>query len=1027
MALTQNQQIVHQMYIAYYQRPADPEGLAYWVDQIETAGGWPNVAAAFGAPENAEYTALYGGKTRAEIVADLYQSAFGRAAVQSEIDFWADSDFADTSLGFAIISGAQNDDLATVTNKVAFAEEIVALTVTNAGYAQIADVKAVLTAIDANSDVSASAVKSAIEANTVGDTFTLTAGTDNIFGTANNDTIVATDLTYNAANDVVADSTTTDSDTLNFAVTTDDTDLNLTGAIIGIENVNVNVNQFSNASFALDLNGVSGANTSVDVTQVGSSVNTIAISNVATGTISLSSDFTTSSVATDADADIVVNTAGVTNAITQTGTANTLEIVGTGATSTTLAAAAATDSVKLTTTGEAIVTATAGLSGTAGVLTVDSQKGALVTATSAKTVNITAVEDADIVAAANATDITVSAAGTNNDIVASSSTLSAGAATTVNLSGNGAAVEYDLQSSNLVSTINISGDQNVEVVVDGANIDALANDKLTVVDTSTAGESRLSLQAAGTVDLSAAAVDVIALEADQVGDTTTVATGANVQVAVDQGAAATITAAVSTAATNTLNLNINDNATAVNVLALTTNVLSNFKTINVALTDSLTVTTSLNAGTADVVVTGAGALTLDGVTAASVDASDVTGVVTADLDGLATVGTLKTGNKADVIDVTAALTTGSYAISTGAGNDTINMTDADVVINGGDGNDTVAFAATTDLTGQAFDLTSIELVTIAAGATVTVDSEEITGETFIVNGANATSSVLDVTVIESTVDLSNLSLNDALLANTVIDGTAFTGVLSATVTGTNGGDTITVDGGKASTANGGAGNDTITGGAAADTLNGDAGDDTLNGAGGNDILNGGAGVDTLNGGIGNDSITGGEGADLVFGGAGADTISLTETTAAADVVGYQALTEGSAAGVAAGTFTGFDVVTGFGTGDTVKFDDDLSDNNIANAFVDNKYVVASDAAVTASNDLTTAADFTNVDKVVAFLNDAAGYSGTASEKDVVGITFGGNTNLYGVSNDGTQAVVATEVTLIGTYDAELAVADITIA
>jgi len=174
MALTQNQQIVHQMYIAYYQRPADPEGLAYWVDQIETAGGWPNVAAAFGAPENAEYTALYGGKTRAEIVADLYQSAFGRAAVQSEIDFWADSDFADTSLGFAIISGAQNDDLATVTNKVAFAEEIVALTVTNAGYAQIADVKAVLTAIDANSDVSASAVKSAIEANTVGDTFTLT-------------------------------------------------------------------------------------------------------------------------------------------------------------------------------------------------------------------------------------------------------------------------------------------------------------------------------------------------------------------------------------------------------------------------------------------------------------------------------------------------------------------------------------------------------------------------------------------------------------------------------------------------------------------------------------------------------------------------------------------------------------------------------------------------------------------------------------------------------------------------------------
>lgn len=58
MELTALQQLVHQMYIAYYQRPADPDGLQYWVDQLEQNGDWTAVSAAFGAPENEENQAL---------------------------------------------------------------------------------------------------------------------------------------------------------------------------------------------------------------------------------------------------------------------------------------------------------------------------------------------------------------------------------------------------------------------------------------------------------------------------------------------------------------------------------------------------------------------------------------------------------------------------------------------------------------------------------------------------------------------------------------------------------------------------------------------------------------------------------------------------------------------------------------------------------------------------------------------------------------------------------------------------------
>ena len=53
MAASAYFETVQKIYIAFYQRPADPAGLKYWAEQIDKAGGNPNaVITAFGTPDS---------------------------------------------------------------------------------------------------------------------------------------------------------------------------------------------------------------------------------------------------------------------------------------------------------------------------------------------------------------------------------------------------------------------------------------------------------------------------------------------------------------------------------------------------------------------------------------------------------------------------------------------------------------------------------------------------------------------------------------------------------------------------------------------------------------------------------------------------------------------------------------------------------------------------------------------------------------------------------------------------------------
>lgn len=117
---------IQKFYIAYYGRPADPEGLAYWVAQLEQNGG--NLTAildAFGT--SAEYEIRFGALSPQEQINNLYQQIFGRDADDVGLSFYTgmlergDSSLIDLALD--ITNGALGDDVTAINRRVEVAQQ----------------------------------------------------------------------------------------------------------------------------------------------------------------------------------------------------------------------------------------------------------------------------------------------------------------------------------------------------------------------------------------------------------------------------------------------------------------------------------------------------------------------------------------------------------------------------------------------------------------------------------------------------------------------------------------------------------------------------------------------------------------------------------------------------------------------------------------------------------------------------------------------------------------------------------------
>ena len=88
-----NTDAVQRLYVAYFNRPADPVSMSVYesllpTDRAATQAELQALAEQYFSP-SAEYTSLYAGMSNTQIVNQLYQNIFGRAAEVDGLVYWA--------------------------------------------------------------------------------------------------------------------------------------------------------------------------------------------------------------------------------------------------------------------------------------------------------------------------------------------------------------------------------------------------------------------------------------------------------------------------------------------------------------------------------------------------------------------------------------------------------------------------------------------------------------------------------------------------------------------------------------------------------------------------------------------------------------------------------------------------------------------------------------------------------------------------------------------------------------------------
>lgn len=248
---------IQDLYVAYFNRPADYLGLQYWEGVVEAAAAaagtdqakidaavtktLATISAGFAA--SAEYKAEYAGLSTEHVIGQVYQNLFGHSPDLPGLLYWVEEiRVGHVTLADAVVkiaAGAQGTDLVAFDSKVAAAvaftdaldtgDEVLAysgdaLEAAKVWIESITDAASLAAAlVPATFAATVSGVLDAGRPDPVVTTFTMTKGLDTITGTAGNDIINAS---LNAG-----ESTLTALDTINGGAGTDV--LNLDDLIVG--------------------------------------------------------------------------------------------------------------------------------------------------------------------------------------------------------------------------------------------------------------------------------------------------------------------------------------------------------------------------------------------------------------------------------------------------------------------------------------------------------------------------------------------------------------------------------------------------------------------------------------------------------------------------------------------------------------------------------------------------------------------------------------------------------------------------
>ena len=210
---------VQQLYIAYFGRPADTVGQAYWAANIDAAkGDISAVIAGFSASKESQE--LFGNKSTIDKVTAIYQNAFSRAPEPAGLAYWVaqldSGKVSQAQASWIIQQNAGPGDAAAVQNKLTAAQAFTAQIDTTAeivGYqganaAQVA--RDFLHGVTADNATATAAVTGAAQAlaaavavgGVPGNTYVLTDKIDVLTGTANNDLFIGEVSTTQAADQI---------------------------------------------------------------------------------------------------------------------------------------------------------------------------------------------------------------------------------------------------------------------------------------------------------------------------------------------------------------------------------------------------------------------------------------------------------------------------------------------------------------------------------------------------------------------------------------------------------------------------------------------------------------------------------------------------------------------------------------------------------------------------------------------------------------------------------------------------------
>ncbi|CAN7697362.1 DUF4214 domain-containing protein [Pseudoduganella sp. LjRoot289] len=124
MATPPSSAAIEKLYVAYFNRPADVAGLAYWTAVVSAAGGDTSaVSQAFA--QSKEYADLLMSRTPSEVVDSVYLNLFGRHAESAGLAYWTGL-YESGAIGAAdvvtvLADAALGSDAAAVANKVTVA------------------------------------------------------------------------------------------------------------------------------------------------------------------------------------------------------------------------------------------------------------------------------------------------------------------------------------------------------------------------------------------------------------------------------------------------------------------------------------------------------------------------------------------------------------------------------------------------------------------------------------------------------------------------------------------------------------------------------------------------------------------------------------------------------------------------------------------------------------------------------------------------------------------------------------------